>query len=135
MITEEVTYTTFDGEEKTETFMFHLTKPEAVRLQAPYLKYGGLSPYIQDCIRNQDYLSIMDVFETVLKMSYGRRVGQSFIKTEENTAMFVGSPAYEALFLKLFSAEDQGKFALSFLTGILPKDLQGEIGNIQNEQN
>ena len=53
-------------------------------------------------------------------MSYGVRKDNKFIKSEEETKVFLASDAYSELFLSLMK---DSVAAADFIKGIIPKDL------------
>lgn len=128
MIGLPIKYTNADDEEVTETFWFHLSKPELMRLQTSIP--GGFGKLLQDLIDAKDFNELFKHFEDIIFKSYGVRTpdGKGFQKTDELTQEFRQSFAYEALFDKMTSDEDA--FA-SFLKAMLPKNFEADMAKVQ----
>ena len=116
MLRKEITYTDFDGNERTETFMFTLTQPELVRLEVSL--EGGLEGSINEMIEKKDGVEIVGFFERVISMSYGEKSddGRFFEKSEALSARFMQSAAYSQLFTDLLTDTDA---ATAFFSGVI----------------
>lgn len=121
MIIRPITYETWDGEEETKSFAFHLSKTELVDLEVS--EKEGFKEMIQRIIKTEDRKALIEQFKKIILMAYGVREGDRFRKSDELREEFSQTPAYEALFMEL--ATQDGK-AVEFLTGCLPKDLRGD---------
>ena len=123
MITRTITYTDFNDEERTETLYFNLSQRELARLENSHK--GGLTEWIRRAVEAKDGKTIMDVFEEIIHAAYGVKSpdGKTFIKTEELYQEFIGTNAYDKLFMELVTDADK---ASEFIIGCMPKDLQLE---------
>lgn len=118
MLKKTITYTDFNGMERSEDFYFNLTKAEVMEMEMSTV--GGLSEMIQRIISAQDTPSIIKVFKDLVLKSYGEKSadGKRFIKTPEITEAFSQTEAYSVLFMELATDADA---AAAFVNGIIPK--------------
>ena len=118
MLKKTITYTDFNGMERSEDFYFNLTKAEVMEMEMSTV--GGLSEMIQRIIAAQDTPSIIKVFKDLVLKSYGEKSadGKRFIKTPEIAEAFSQTEAYSVLFMELATNADS---AAAFVNGIIPK--------------
>ena len=118
MLKKNITYTDFNGMERSEDFYFNLTKAEVMEMEMSTV--GGLSEMIQRIIAAQDTPSIIKVFKDLVLKSYGEKSadGKRFIKTPEIAEAFSQTEAYSVLFMELATNADS---AAAFVNGIIPK--------------
>lgn len=118
-----VTYEDFDGNSTQEELFFNLSKAELIRMEL-----DNPIPLSVMASRMQENPSGTDTYRFatyLITKAYGMRSedGRRFRKTEQQTADFETSPAYDALLDKLMSDVD---FAAGFIGGLLPKDLMDQ---------
>lgn len=120
MLKKTITYTDYNGVERTEPHYFNLSKPELVKMEAGTT--GGLSNMIERIAATQDVSAIMKIYDDLITKSYGVKSldGKRFEKSEELTAEFVQSEAYSVLFMEFI--EHPESFA-DFIKGIIPPDM------------
>lgn len=120
MIKETITYTDFNGNERTEDFYFNLTKAEVMKMEMS--TKGGLAEMIQRIVAAQDQPAIIKVFEDLITKAYGVKTpdGRGFKKSAEITEEFVATEAFSQLFMKLATDADA---AAKFVNGIVPADM------------
>ena len=118
MLKETMTYTDFNGIERTEDFYFNLTKTELTKMELATA--GGLAERIQKIVAAQDAPAIMEVFEDLILKAYGVKSpdGKRFEKSRELSAQFAQTAAYDQLFMKLATDADA---ASKFVNGIVPE--------------
>lgn len=118
MRTETITYDDYNGESRTETFYFNLTKAELAELNLT--TEGGLQETIGKIVAAKNIPEITKWFKRIIEMSYGQKSadGRRFVKSEELTQEFLQTEAYSELFIKLLSDENA---ASDFVNGIVPK--------------
>lgn len=128
---ETITYVDYNGEKRTETHHFNLTKAELVELQMGVK--GGLMEKMQEAIRNEDAPVIMKTFRDIIRKSYGEKSmdGKHFIKFKiidgirvELADMFEQSPAYSELFMKLLTDNDASD---KFMRGVIPAEMASQL--------
>ena len=124
MIKKTITYTDFNGGERTEDFYFHLTKAEITKMEMSV--NGGMAERIQRIVSAQDQPAIIEVFEDLSKKSYGVKTpdGRGFVKRKEDLEAYMATEAYSQLFMELATDSDA---ASKFVNGIIPADLSKQI--------
>ena len=124
MIKKTITYTDFNGGERTEDFYFHLTKAEITKMEMSV--NGGMAERIQRIVSAQDQPAIIEVFEDLSKKSYGVKTpdGRGFVKRKEDLEACMATEAYSQLFMELATDSDA---ASKFVNGIIPADLSKQI--------
>ena len=116
-IKKTLTYTDYDGGERTEDYYFNLTEAELVEMELSI--DGGMQKKIEKIMNSKDMKQIIEVFKDLILRSYGEKSddGKRFIKNKEITEAFTQTEAYSMLFMKLATDE---KEASDFVNGILP---------------
>ena len=129
MIKETITYTDFNGTTRTEDFYFHLNKAEVTKMEMGVK--GGLAEKIKRIVAAEDTPAIIEVFEDLIKKSYGIKTldGRGFMKTKEALDEFMATEAYSELFMKL-ATDDEA--AARFINGVVPADLSKQIAAASN---
>lgn len=117
MIKETITYTDYNGVERTEDFYFNLTKAEVTEMQLQ--TEGGLSEMIERIVKAQDVPQIVGIFKTIILKAYGVKSadGRRFIKNDQLRDEFSQTEAYSQLFMALATDADK---AADFVNGVLP---------------
>lgn len=117
MLTKKITYTDYNGEERTETLQFNLTKAELTKLE--FKHPGGYSKYLERIIEERDTVELMQAFEDLIDLSYGEKSddGKRFVKSDTLTQEFKQTEAYSEIFTELLTNSDA---AQAFFNGILP---------------
>lgn len=117
MISKTITYPDFDGNERTETFYFHIMKSELVEIQSSV--DGGFDKYLQRIIDTQDQNELLKFIKELILMSYGVRSedGRGFKKSKELSDSFSYTEAFSNLYMELISDE---KEAEAFIKGVIP---------------
>lgn len=131
MIGLPIKYENGDGDSVTETFWFHLSKPELMRLQTSIP--GGFGKLLQDLVAANDMNELFKHFEDIIFKAYGVRTadGRGFEKSDELTQKFRQSFAYEALFDQMMG--DENAFA-NFVREMLPKNFEREMALVDNQE-
>lgn len=124
MIKKTMTYTDFNGTERTEDFYFNLTKAEVMEMEMS--TKGGLAEMIQRIIAAQDQPAIIKIFKDLIIRSYGVKSpdGKRFIKNDEVVDEFVQTTAFSDLFMELATDADK---AAEFINGVVPADMAKQI--------
>lgn len=121
MIKKTITYTDFDGNERTEDKYFHMTKRELIKWETESGS-GGMEKLIEKIIAEEDRHKIVEMFDDLILRSYGEKSmdGRTFIKNDELRDAFMNSAAYDQLFYDLLSNTEA---ATEFVNGLVPKDI------------
>lgn len=117
MLKKTITYTDYNGSERTEDFYFNLTKAEVVEMEMSTT--GGLAEMIKKIVAAQDAPSIIAIFKKLILKAYGEKSpdGKRFIKSDEISNAFSQTEAYSQLFMELATDADK---AAEFVNGIIP---------------
>lgn len=118
---ETITYTDYNGLEKTEDFYFHFTEAELMELELT--THGGLVETMQQMVKSKDVPSIVSSVKNILLKAYGVKSpdGRRFIKSPELSTEFSQTPAYSILWMQIVQDD---KKAAEFFTEVIPKDKQ-----------
>lgn len=122
MIKKTITYTDYNGNERSDDFYFNLSKAEILGLE--YSKKGGFANWAQSVIDAHSENELWNIFEDVIAMSYGVKSadGRQFHKSEEITKQFTESEAYSVFLMELVSdAEAASKFMNGLVNGAVAK--------------
>ena len=120
MLKKTMTYTDYNGVQRTEDFYFNLSKAEILEMEMTTT--GGLAEMIQRIVAAQDIPAIVKIFKELVLKAYGIKSadGKRFIKSEELTTEFSQTEAYSDLFMELSTDADK---AQKFINGIVPADV------------
>ena len=123
MLTKTITYNDYNGVERTEDYLFNLSKAELMEMELSIA--GGLSETIDKIIKTKDTPALVKIFKELLLNSYGVKSpdGKRFIKTDELREEFAHTEAYSKLFMELAT---NAEAAAAFVNGIIPADLANE---------
>lgn len=121
MLKKTITYTDYDGVERTEDFYFNLTRAELLEMELDVT--GGMTKYIEYIIAAQDVSKLMRIFKEIILKAYGQKSpdGRRFIKSEEITNEFTQTEAFSNLYMEL---TNDAKKATDFINGIIPQQPQ-----------
>lgn len=118
MLKKTVTYTDYNGVERTEDFYFNLTRSELMEMHLT--TEGGMDEKISSIIKAKSQPELEKLFKEILLKSYGKKSpdGRLFMKNDEIRAEFEASPVYDELYMKLFTDENA---AADFVNGVIPQ--------------
>lgn len=128
MLKKTITYTDYEGNERTEDFYFNLNKAEVIK----WLTMSGgytIDKLIQQLAQKNDGKQVLAIFEDLVRISYGEKSldGRRFIKNDDIWKNFEETEAYSQLFVDLIG--DSAK-AAEFVNGIIPNEMADEIDKI-----
>ena len=120
MLKKTITYTDYDGLERTEEFRFNLTKAELMDMELTTV--GTFSKLMQKIIDEKDMVRLAKYFKELILKSYGVKSddGKRFIKSQELSEAFSQTEAYSELYMELLS---NSEYAVKFIQEVMPKDL------------
>ena len=118
MLKKTVTYTDYNGSERTEDVYFNLTKAEIMEMELTTV--GGLSAMIEKIVAAKDGPTIIKTFKDLVLKAYGEKSadGRRFIKSPEIAEAFSQTEAYSQIFMEL-ATDDEA--AAKFVNGIIPE--------------
>ena len=124
MLKKIITYTDYNGVERTEPFYFNLSKAELMEMELGVT--GGMTEMLDKIIAAKDAPSLMKTFKEMIMKSYGIKSddGKRLIKSEELSIAFTQTEAYNVLFMELITDD---KAAADFVNGIIPNEIQAEV--------
>lgn len=136
MLKKTITYSDFDGNERTEDLYFNLTQTELVEMSMELP--DGLSESVPNdpgkideeaALKLIDKLGskgILDFIKTLVLKSYGIKSedGRRFEKSEDITKEFSQTLAYDAMIMELMSNDEA---AANFVNNIIPAKLVDKI--------
>lgn len=117
MLKKTITYSDYDGNQRTEDFYFNLTKAECAEMELS--ADGGLDKMIRKIVATKDSKRVVEIFKDLILRSYGEKSpdGKRFIKNQEVRDSFAQTEAYSDLFMELATDADA---AANFVNGITP---------------
>lgn len=126
MLKKTITYTDFEGVQRTEDHYFNLSKTELMRMELS--TEGGLGKKLEAISKSGNVPELVKMFETLIKSSYGIKSddGKRFVKNDTITEDFINSAAYDELFMELISNTDE---AINFFKSIMPGEVQASLDN------
>lgn len=118
MLKKTITYTDYDGNQRTEDFYFNLSKAEVAEMEMS--SEGGLTKQLGKIVAEQDSKRIIEIFKDLILRAYGEKSpdGKRFIKTPELRAAFSQTEAYSDLFMELAM---NAEASAAFVNGIIPQ--------------
>lgn len=128
MIKKTVTYTDYNGVERTENFYFNLSKAEVMEMELS--TDGGMAESIQKIVDAKDAPAIIRVFKDLVLKAYGVKSddGRRFMKTKADGSLYADdfkeTEAYSQIFMELATDADA---AAKFVNGIVPADLAQKV--------
>lgn len=130
MYIKTMTYTDYDGEERTEDFCFNLNKAEIAEMELS--SSGGLQKTITDIIAAKDNAKLVQLFKGLVLKAYGIKSsdGRRFIKSDQLREEFSQTEAYSDLFMELVS---DAEAAADFINKITP-NVPGKEEAFQKEK-
>lgn len=118
MIKKTITFTDYNGVERTENFYFNLSQAEVMEMEMSTA--GGLAEYIQKIVDTQDAPEVIKLFKGLILKAYGEKSsdGKRFMKNNGALAdAFAETEAYSILFMELSTDAEK---AAEFVNGIVP---------------
>ena len=124
MIKKTITYSDYNGNERTEDFYFNLTKAEIMEMEMSIK--GGLAEMIKRVVDAQDAPEIIKIFKELIMKAYGVKSpdGKRFMKSPEILAEFVETEAFSELFMELATDADA---ASKFVNGVVPANMANQV--------
>ena len=118
MLKKKITYTDYNGVERSEDFYFNLSKAELMEMEMGTA--GGFAEMLKRIVDAQDAASIIKVFKELVLKAYGEKSddGKRFVKSKELSEAFSQTEAYSMLFMELATDADA---AAKFVNGIMPE--------------
>lgn len=132
MIKKTITYTDYNGVERTEDFYFNLSNAEIMEMELTTT--GGMVEMIRKIVYAQDGPALVKIFKDIILKAYGEKSpdGKRFLKEDENgrplSSKFAQTEAYSQLFMELATDADS---AAKFVNGIVPAEAHKNAKKLQ----
>lgn len=125
-------YIDYNGNEREEEFLFHMSKADVIKWLTVDDLNSNLTDIILKLAKGGKGKSIMEEMEKLMKLSYGEKSadGRRFDKTEEIWQNFKSTEAFSEIFTELVT---DGKKSAEFVNGIMPKELTDGIEQVLKE--
>lgn len=117
MLTKVVKFTDFDGNERTQTCYFHMTKAEILEFNMN--KPGGVIAYITRMMNADRNDVVFATFKELILAAYGERTADGrFVKNAQIREAFACSEAYSEIFMEVIQSEEA---MAAFVNGLVPQ--------------
>lgn len=119
MLAKDITYIDLNGDERTDTYYFNLTKAELLEYDAAF--DDGALQYLTRLSKQPAKFrkQLVEAFKDLILRSYGEKtLNGRFIKSQELRDAFAASEAYSVLFLEITQTESG---AANFINSIIPQ--------------
>jgi hypothetical protein len=123
MLKKSITYTGYDGNDKTDILYFNLNKFEWLELEA-YTK-GGLIENLQHALDTGNTKKTIDILKKIILSAYGEKDPETgaFEKNDDIAIRFSKTEAFSELFFELAYNAASSK---AFFLALIPADLRAE---------
>ena len=121
MIKRQVSYVDFNGNDRTDTLYFNLTKAELLELELS--TEGGYSEAMDAIVATKSVPKIFVEFKKIVLMSYGQKAadGAGFDKDPIMAQRFTSTEAYSQFFMEL--VETEGALTV-FFNDLMPAGME-----------
>lgn len=133
MIKKTVTCKNWDGELRSKDLYFHIGKMELLDnmdIKDQIEEFQATIKGEPRELSSGEVRNVLDIFKRFVKMSYGEREGDSFVKGPAVWDRFVSTPYYDELLWDLIKNPEDG---FDFLVKVMPADLIAEAERAQNQ--
>ena len=129
MIKKTITYTDYNGLERTEDFLFNMSKAELMEMEIATV--GGYADMLKKIIDAQDQPTLVQIFKKFVLSAYGEKSpdGRQFVKSEALSTAFSQTPAYSILYMELVT---DANAAAEFVNGVIPEDMKQKNAPLVN---
>lgn len=124
MLKKTITYTDYNGTQRTEDFYFNLTPSEVTEME--FASDESFSDIIERITKTQDLPELIKTFKGLILKAYGEKSadGRRFVKSEELSTAFSQTEAYSVLFMECATDSEA---ASAFINGIMPNEAMNKI--------
>lgn len=120
MLKKTITYTDYNGLERTEDFYFNISEAELAEMELGTT--GGYGEMLKLIVATHDVPALAKIFKELVLKAYGVKSadGRQFIKSEQLSTEFSQTEAYVKLYMEM--ARDANK-AADFVNAIIPSHM------------
>lgn len=124
MLKKTITYTDYNGVERTEDFYFNLTPTELTEME--YASDTPMSAIINKLSKSRNVPESIKIFKDLILRAYGEKSpdGRRFVKSKDISEAFAQTEAYNELFMECATDSEAGA---AFLNGIMPNEAMAKI--------
>jgi len=117
VLKKTITYIDYNDVERTEIFLFNLTKAEVTEMELSI--EGGLVEKINHIVTTKNGGEIIRLFKEIILKAYGEKSpdGKRFVKSQDLSDAFSQTEAYSLLFMELATEAEK---AAEFINAIVP---------------
>ena len=117
MLSKTITYTDYNGVERTEVFYFNLSQAEIMEMELS--TSGGMAEMIDKIVAAKETPEIVKIFKDIILKAYGEKSpdGKRFVKSAELASAFSQTEAYSKLFMELATDTEA---AAEFINSVVP---------------
>lgn len=116
MLTKVVSYKDFDGNQRTQTCYFHMTRAEILEFNMN--KPDGVIAYITRMMNANRNDLVFATFKELILAAYGERTADGrFVKNSQMREAFACSEAYSEIFMEIVQDEES---MAAFVNGLVP---------------
>lgn len=118
MLKKTISFTDYNGVERTEEHRFNLNEAEILEMELTTPDGMGIQKYLEHISNTKDGAAIVKFFRDLITKSYGVKSedGRRFIKSEKLSTEFAQTEAYSKLFMELVS---DAEAAAAFTNGVV----------------
>lgn len=124
MFVKTVTYTDFDGNVRTEDFLFNFTKQEIAEMELT--TDGGMGKMIERITKAKSQKELIQLFKKLVLDAYGQKSddGKHFVKNDKIREDFASTQAFSDIYMELVTNADK---ASEFFNAIVPKEKSDKL--------
>jgi len=137
MLELPITYEDFDGNERTDTFFFHLSQTSITEIVMGVLGFDApkevdVEEILKAIVARGNAAEIISTFQNFIRKSVGMKSadGVRFVQDPDFVNGFMESNAYQELFMRLMQDDE---FRDKFFLGILPAKLAEKAVQARNQ--
>jgi hypothetical protein len=118
MLSKEIKFTDFSGNQRTEEHYFHIGAKQIADMNKNHP--GGIIAWLQQVQAGKDQVAALEFLEEFIRLSHGTRApdGSKFDRDPAVTEAFVNSPAYDQLIFELGQSEEA---TIAFIMAVFPQ--------------
>lgn len=131
MLKKTITYTDYDGVQRTENFYFNLNKAELMDMELT-TPDGGLRNKLRAIMDKRDIPGIIRTIKEFIMAGFGEKSpdGRKFVKSKALSEAFMQTEAYAELYMELIS---DANATAAFINGMIPEELRANLENTEKE--
>lgn len=124
---EKITYTDYNGNDRTEEFYFNLSESDLLKLMSD-AEGEDLVSMLQRISESGDARIVFDTFNKILSLAYGEKTqdGRRLVKGKDVWKAFTETPAYDVLLMRMLR---DPAYSAKFVNSLIPEHV---VENLKN---